>query len=173
MLNLFKKENKDFSFDIINIDELENRPLTNREFLIVKDYEKGLSYYYLDHTFQREFLGMKVDNETLQGITDLLNNSKAVIHDSEVVEGKIELLSGHKYYFTTYLDINFSLPLVNDSNYHDDIVVELAYNKGNVDLGSSWKTTSNPINGMGVYFITYKYSRSLKNWVASIELVSD
>ena len=38
MLNLFKKENKEFSFDIINISELENRPLTNREFLIVKDY---------------------------------------------------------------------------------------------------------------------------------------
>ena len=168
-----KKGNNVLTFDVIDIDEFENRPIANREFLIVNDYKNKLRYYYLDHKFERIFLGMKMDDCILQKISELLSDPKDINHDSKVVEGKVELISGHRYLFTTYNDVSFILPIINDSNYHDDIVVELAYNGGNVDIGTKWKATSTPINGMGVYFITYRYSRTLKNWVASIELISD
>lgn len=184
MFNPFKNEKNDLTNLIIldTEEELNNYPLQEKNTLIVlNDMIKDQPTFYCDIRKERQCLGRLVYPEVLDRIKHDLSfiegfveeSKRSKIIDIKETSGKIVLEENKDYTMTIYGDTSFRLPF-NPTNKESEIHVEIAFNpSGSLNIGTKWKTSSVPISFMGIYFITYRYSEFLNNWVATIELVSD
>ena len=183
MFNPFNKKNPESNAKtkvVTSEEEFHDLPYEEGSLVVFDDIVRDRTTIYLDYSGDRILLGGLVFPEILEDIKGSLTAHEEYIEESKrndiVAEGKtsgkIELEEGKDYTMTIYGDTSFSLPL-HVKNDHAIIHTEIGYNHGHIDLGTKWKTTSTPINAMGIYFIAYKFSKYINDWVATIELVSD
>lgn len=181
-MDYFNNENNDNGFiTITKINQLDNIPIKHLQMVKLvsnKEEEK----YWIDYNDYRISIGNLEDLSKFYAsfsynIESELNktsniNSKTINIDQN--NGIVKLKSGYTHFLTISGNTYFYLPIINDNvNKIEDINVEFAYNGGHIDLGTKYKCTSTSISCRGIYFITYKYSKFLCNWIANISLVSD